>query len=181
MSSCLGCREVSLLKVNKTFVCLNQPICSANHLVPCGFKNVVLFFHHILSFFQSRPQGNICLTHRTEGGGERKKNYAQLELQHFPVIVLAAFQYIHIYIFFKKSSFSLIQTFRKTPVPHFTSFNSGVAASQYISWRSERKGVSAPPPPLQSQLLDISPAKHYDSFYYVLRCCVPPPGRFPVI
>lgn len=40
-------------------------------------------------------------------------------------------------------------------------------------------GVSALPP--RFELLDASPAKHYDSFHCVLQCCVSPPGRFSVI
>lgn len=60
-------------------------------------------------------------------------------------------------------------------------FKPRIVASRHIdiSSRPSLRGVSAMPP--QYELLDISPAKHYDSFYYILRCCVPPPGRFPVI
>lgn len=49
-----------------------------------------------------------------------------------------------------------------------------------VSRRSSIREVFSATPP-QHELLDISPAKHYDSFYDVLRCCVSPPGRFPVI
>lgn len=115
MSSCLGCQEVSLLKVNKTFVCLNELICSANHLVPCGFKNVVLFFNHILSFFQTRPQGNICLTHRTEEEGKGKKNLCSVRTATRSCQCVCSISiYIYIY-FFKNPPFSWSRHLERPP------------------------------------------------------------------
>ena len=59
---------------------------------------------------------------------------------------------------------------------------SHISASRHmdVPRRSSIREVFSAAPP-QHELLDISPAKHYDSFCYVLRCCVSPPGRFPVI